>query len=222
MPEDVFIAKSAWTKLDHLISLHRAWNSGLAFWAFPVRNMLQGPALSPVLHCTKWHNSGACGAALASILPQGIPFPVSGQLWSRASLSRSTHSEGRYHHFACRIQDKSSFPSLIFPLGIFLTSAHTVSHCNAFRDSHYAQSTPIDTPRSRSEEQNQHTKIPHWDCKRVTMPASMSAEEIKFLPMTPEVPISSDPMAAAGASTLKAEKEGPAVNGVKGVKEVSY
>lgn len=54
-----------------------------------------------------------------------------------------------------------------------------------------------------------------------TMPASLSAEEIKFLPMTPELATSKDPMAAAGASTLKAEKEGPAVDGVEGVKEVS-
>lgn len=53
------------------------------------------------------------------------------------------------------------------------------------------------------------------------MPANMTAEEIKFLPMTPEVPVSKDPMAAAGASTLKAEKEGAAVEGVEGVKEVS-
>jgi len=47
------------------------------------------------------------------------------------------------------------------------------------------------------------------------MSTTMSAEEIKFLPVTPEIPISYDPMAAAGTSTLKAEREGPAVNGVR-------
>lgn len=49
------------------------------------------------------------------------------------------------------------------------------------------------------------------------MPAMMSAEEVKFLPMTPESHVNKDPMAAAGVSTLKAEREGP----VEGVKEVS-
>lgn len=35
--------------------------------------------------------------------------------------------------------------------------------------------------------------------------------------MTPDQPVSKDPMAAAGASTLKVEREGPAVDGVKEV-----
>lgn len=52
------------------------------------------------------------------------------------------------------------------------------------------------------------------------MPASLSAEEIRFLPMTPERSPSKDPMTAAGASTLKVEREGPAVQGVEGVREV--
>lgn len=52
------------------------------------------------------------------------------------------------------------------------------------------------------------------------MPASLSAQEIEALPARPSQDITTEPMASAGASTLKAEKEGPAVNGVNGVKEV--